>query len=122
MRALIVDDSRTMRQFLGQIVARMGYTILEAGNGIEALTVMQGCTDLQVALIDIDMPEMNGMELLDAVRKDSLWAELRIMMVSSHSTQEAVHTALLAGAQEYLMKPLTREMLEDKFRVLGLYE
>ncbi len=121
MKALIIDDSRAMRMFLGNIVKEMGLEVVEAGDGLEALKRLENDMPIDVALVDIDMPNMNGMEFLAEARKNPAYADVKMMMVTSHTTMDSVEQALTIGAQDYLMKPLTKEMLQDKFRVLGLY-
>jgi len=73
-----------------------------------------------IALLDWNMPEMNGFEFLERVRKDSEFADLRVMMVTTESEMSQVAKALEAGASEYLMKPFTKEALLEKLVLLGL--
>ena len=121
MKILLIDDARTMRMFLGLIVREMGFTVVEAADGVEALEKLATEGEITAALIDIDMPRMNGLEFLAAARKISAYDSVKMMMVTSHTSMDSVVECLTLGAQDYLMKPLTREMVQDKFRVLGLY-
>jgi two-component system chemotaxis response regulator CheY len=118
--ALIVDDSRAMRLVMGRYLKELGYEITEAGDGREALVKLEAqaeCPDL--ALVDWNMPQMNGLELVQAMRREPRWSDVRVMMVTSETEGERVETALSAGADEYLMKPFTREILAEKLAVLG---
>jgi two-component system chemotaxis response regulator CheY len=66
------------------------------------------------------MPEMNGLELVEAVRQDTRFANLRMMMVTTETEMSQMARALGAGANEYVMKPFTRDVIADKLRLLGL--
>jgi two-component system chemotaxis response regulator CheY len=118
--ALIVDDSRAMRLVMGRYLKELGYEITEAGDGREALVALESRAERpDLALVDWNMPKMNGLELVQAMRREPRWSEVRVMMVTSETEGERVETALSAGADEYLMKPFTREILAEKLAVLG---
>lgn len=119
MKALIIDDSRAMRMFLSNIVKELGFETVEAGDGLEALKQLETNMPIDVALVDIDMPNMNGIEFLTAARKNPVFDSVKMMMVTSHTSMNSVEDALRLGAQDYLMKPLTKEMLQEKFQILG---
>ena len=76
--------------------------------------------DFEAVLIDWDMPRMNGLELLRAIRADPRFDGLKALMVTSQTSYERVAEALNMGADDYLMKPLDAEMLAEKLRILGL--
>ena len=120
MRALIIDDSRAIRMILGRDLKRIGFEVVEAGNGCEALERLQeiGCVDL--ALVDWNMPEMNGYEFVCAVRLKAEHADMRIMMVTTEAEISQMVKALEAGANEYVIKPFNKEAIEEKIRLLGL--
>lgn len=119
MNALVVDDSRAMRTIVGRLVKSLGFDVLEAGDGREALTVLATCPNPRVALVDWNMPNMNGLEFVQAVRADSRWSDVKIVMVTTESELPQIQKALAAGANEYVMKPFTVEMLKDKLMILG---
>jgi len=120
MRALIVDDSRTMRMILKKQLKELGFTeMFEAGDGVEALKVLEGIAAPDVALVDWNMPNMTGIELVGAVRKNDTWNEMKIVMVTTEADLEHVQRALGQGANEYVMKPFTPEMLSDKLMMIG---
>ena len=120
MRILIVDDSRSMRLILKRMLADIGLTeVVEAEHGMAALERLdEGAAEL--ALVDWNMPEMSGLELVQAVREERRYDRMKIMMVTSESSPRHVYDALKAGADEYAMKPITREVIEDKLQLLGL--
>ena len=121
MRAMVVDDSRAMRSLLRNLLKSTGLEVVaEAGNGIEALTALKAAGTVDVALVDWNMPEMNGYEFIQAVRADDTWASLRIIMVTTESEIEKMTKALEAGANEYIMKPFTKDAIRDKLQLLGV--
>src|SRR5260221_4522903 len=103
MRALIVDDSRAMRRIIGDLLRDMGAQVFEAANGREALERLPGLAPLALVLVDWNMPEMNGLELVRAVRAQPIYDEMRLVMVTTESDQARVSLALEAGANEYVM-------------------
>ena len=119
MRALIVDDSRAIRGIVGRIVKQLGFEISEACDGKDAL-IKLGEKDADLALVDWNMPEMNGLEFVQAVRADASRASMRIVMVTTESDISNVQQALEAGADEYLMKPFTKESLCEKLSLIGI--
>lgn len=120
MKILIIDDSRTMRRLLTSYVAPLQAETVEAADGQQALDALELYGPFDLALVDWDMPVMNGLEFVKAVRSDPSQDGLQLMMVTAQNSLEAVTTALTHGANDYLMKPLTEEMVLDKLRVLGL--
>lgn len=118
--AMIVDDSRAMRLVMGRYLKSLGYEVTEAGDGREALNKLSaegGHFDL--ALVDWNMPEMDGLSLVRAVRQIPRLKDVRLMMVTSETEGDRVVSALEAGADEYLMKPFTLDVLQEKLAVLG---
>ncbi len=120
MKALVIDDSRTARMIIGRILRECGFDIMEAGNGAEALARLdeQGPADL--ALVDWNMPEMTGIEFVRAVRGDTRHDAMKLMMVTTEAEISQVQTALDAGANEYAMKPFTKEVIQEKLALLGI--
>ena len=120
MRALIIDDSRTMRMIIGKIIKELGYEISEAGNGLEALMRLDEIGTPELMLVDWNMPEMNGFDFLLAVRANPQHASARIIMVTTESELSQIAKALEAGANEYVMKPFTKEVIHEKLAILGV--
>src|ERR1700744_1537615 len=119
MRALIVDDSRSMRMILGKALKEAGFQISEAADGREALDRLNRGDDPDLVLVDWNMPVMNGYELVCAVRANPLLSNVRLMMVTTESSMGQLRQAMDAGADEYLMKPFTKEQLVEKLTLLG---
>ena len=120
MQALVVDDSRAMRIIIGRVLKELGYEVLEAGHGGEALERLKAAPGISLAMVDWNMPVMNGFELVTAVRADARWSELTLIMVTTESESSQVMRALDAGANEYVMKPFTVDILREKLAMLGL--
>jgi two-component system chemotaxis response regulator CheY len=120
MKLLIVDDSRTMRSILASYARPLGFTITEAMDGKDALEQIARHQPFDAVLIDWDMPVMNGLELLRILRANPSYAGWKLMMVTAQSSMSALTTAIEMGANDYLMKPLTEEMFQDKKRCLEL--
>ena len=101
----------------------LGFEVAEARHGREALTFLQAHADTDVALVDWNMPEMNGLELIRAVRSDPLHPDRRdvpIVMVTTESEMSQMVRALAAGASEYVMKPFTKDVILEKLDLLGI--
>ena len=105
---------------LSRVLGQLGFEVFEAGHGGEALVVLDADSDFQIALVDLNMPEMDGLELLKRIRKDPRFVDLPVMTVTTETEMTRVAQAVESGASEYVMKPFTREIIEDKLRVLGL--
>jgi two-component system chemotaxis response regulator CheY len=120
VNALIIDDSRAMRMILAQTLKQLGFQILEAANGQEGLDRLREHGTPQVVLVDWNMPVMNGYEFVRAVRSEAAWANLPIVMVTTETELPQVGSALEAGVNEYVMKPFTRETIQEKLSLLGV--
>lgn len=122
-KSLIMDDSRAMRGVLSKIMIHLGFETVQAGNGIEALAVMAREGDsIGLILADWNMPEMNGLEFVKALRAQPKFAGVRILMITTETEVDQMILALTAGANEYLMKPFTPLMVEEKLRMLQVIE
>lgn len=119
MRALIVDDSKAMRTILRKIVTECGFEeVSEAENGVQALVHLRrnGAPDL--VLVDWNMPEMTGIEFVARVRKDDTFDGSMLMMVTTETEPARITEALVAGADEYVMKPFTADALREKIDLM----
>ncbi|MET8147813.1 response regulator [Actinoplanes sp. NPDC049668] len=121
MLALVVDDSNTMRHILQRIVGGLGFASYEASNGREALDLLLEIPTVpDVALIDWNMPVMDGLELIRHVRKIPPLRDMCMMMVTTEAEHSQMVRALAAGAHEYVLKPFTPEIIRQKLAYLGL--
>lgn len=120
MRALVVDDSRAIRSIIGRTVRELGFEFFEAGHGREALSRLAEVGRVDLILVDWNMPEMNGLDFLVEARANAAWKDTIIMMVTTETEMAQVQRALEAGANEYVMKPFTKDVLREKLQLVGL--
>ena len=99
MRALIVDDSSFIREYLRHLLSRMDITCEEAVDGSDALTVLAGDETFDLMLLDVNMPVMNGLECVKALREAKLGPEMKVMMVTTEADHSFIETALDNGAR-----------------------
>lgn len=119
-KALVIDDSRAMRMLIGDTLRGIGYAVDEAENGSAAIFRLDDGVARDVALVDWNMPVMNGLDFIRLVRADSRFRHMRLLVITSETETGQVMSALAAGADEYLMKPFSRETLISKLEMLGL--
>ena len=120
MRVLVIDDSRAMRFILKMALKTVATEVVEAANGREALDRLADKGPFELALVDWNMPVMNGLEFVAAARAKPELAEMRIVMVTTEVEMSQIVKALEAGANEYVMKPFTAEILLEKLSMVGL--
>jgi len=120
VRALVIDDSKAMRSILSRMLQGLGFEVLEASNGREGLQRLQANGSVELALVDWNMPEMNGLEFIRKVRAEQSYDGVLLMMVTTETEMENVVRALAAGANEYVMKPFTQEIILEKLQIFGM--
>ena len=114
MKFLIVDDFSTMRRIVRNLLKEIGYANAdEAEDGVAALAKLKG-GGFDFVVSDINMPNMNGFELLGQIRADAALKELPVLMVTAEARKEDIVTAAQAGANGYIVKPFTKGTLEEK--------
>ena len=120
MKALVIDDSKAMRSILSRMLQGLGFEVLEASNGREGLDRLRASGKVDLALVDWNMPEMNGLEFIRTVRAEQSYDGVLLMMVTTETEMENVVRALAAGANEYVMKPFTQEIILEKLQIFGM--
>ncbi len=120
VRALIVDDSRATRTIIKRMLTDVGFEVVEATDGVDALRRLKEIGQADVLLVDWNMPEMNGYDLVCAIRGDRRYDKVPLMMVTSETEMGQMAKALAAGANEYVMKPFTKEVITEKLTLLGV--
>ena len=121
-KALVVDDSRAVRMILAKTLKELGFEVREAANGREALEVIEAeKTAVTLVLADWNMPEINGLELLKRLRQNPELSSLVVVMVTTETELDQMAAALEAGANEYVMKPFTKEILVEKLQLVGIH-
>lgn len=114
MKFLIVDDFSTMRRIVRNLLKEIGYTNAdEAEDGQAALAKLKN-GKFEFVVSDINMPNMNGFELLTRIKSDAALKHLPVLMVTAEAKKEDIVTAAQAGASGYIVKPFTKATLEDK--------
>jgi two-component system, chemotaxis family, chemotaxis protein CheY len=122
-QAMVIDDSKAIRMILTRSLNKLGYEVCSTGNGKEALTLLeQKAPDLKFFLVDWNMPEVNGLEFVQRLRQMPSYANVPLMMVTTETEIDQMMKALEAGANEYVMKPFTEEIIADKLRLMGVLE
>ena len=120
-KALVVDDAKVVRTSLGRIVKRLGYEVLESKDGQEALEVFEANPDIKLVFLDINMPVMNGMEFLEAFRKEHpVDGGPPVIIVSTETEMASILKALSLGANEYIMKPFDESVITGKLDIVGV--
>ncbi|MCZ2079494.1 MAG: response regulator [Bryobacteraceae bacterium] len=121
-KALVVDDSKAVRMILAKILKELGYEVREAENGKGALEVIEAEKDaVALVLADWNMPEINGLDLLKRLRQKPELSSLVVIMVTTETGLDQMMAALEAGANEYVMKPFTKDILVEKLQLAGIH-
>jgi two-component system, chemotaxis family, chemotaxis protein CheY len=121
MRALIVDDSRFVRSILRGLLEEKGIECEEAADGQAGLDRLEESEPFDLALVDWNMPVLDGLGMLKQLRAEG-FDDLKVMMVTTEAENDFILRALDAGADEYMMKPFDGEALNEKLAMLGLAE
>jgi two-component system chemotaxis response regulator CheY len=119
LQSLVIDDSRAMRMILGRMLRDLGFDVAEAGDGQQALALLDEGLSPELVLVDWNMPQMTGIEFLQAVRRPPYSSAAKVVMVTTETEMPQVIRALDAGADEYVMKPFSKEAILDKLMMLG---
>ena len=113
-KILFVEDSPTMRRIVANSLKKLGIqNATEAENGVDALEKIQK-EDFDLILTDWNMPEMNGQELVEHVRKMDKYKSIPILMITTRGMEDDVMTAIKSGVNGYMVKPFTPELLKKK--------
>lgn len=119
MRLLIVDDSNFIREFLKQNLRWLDACCAEAGDGLAALEVLRSSRGFDLMLVDVNMPGMDGLECVKTLRREGLGSGMKVMMVTTEVDSSFIRRALDSGADEFLMKPFTPQVLREKLLLMG---
>lgn len=118
MKVLVVDDFATMRKIVRNILKQIGFEdIIEAEDGNAALRVLKG-EKIGLVVTDWNMPNMSGLELLQEIRRDAQTQNLPVLMVTAEGLKENVMEAIKAGVNNYVVKPFTAEVLQEKIETI----
>ena len=118
LRFLVVDDFSTMRRIVRNLLKESGYTEAdEAEDGVAALQKLRATT-FDFVVSDINMPNMNGFQLLAEIKKDEKLKHIPVLMVTAEARKEDIVLAAQQGAAGYIVKPFTKAVLEDKLQMI----
>ena len=112
-KVLVVDDSETVRQQLGDALSRAGLTVVEARDGLDGLERIAEHDDLSVLILDVNMPRMNGLDMLDKLKENPKTAGLPVLILTTEAQSSMVARAKQAGAKAWLIKPVRMDLLVD---------
>jgi len=117
-KVLIVDDSRTVRQQVGTVLSAAGYEVLEASDGMDGAERIGEAEDLSLVICDVNMPRMNGIEMLSLVKTDPRHAKLLVLMLTTEGQPALIAQAKQAGAKGWIIKPFKPDLLLATVRKL----
>lgn len=121
MIALVVDDSRVARAMVSRMVESLGFEVILAEDGADALAKVEEIERLDAVVTDWNMPVMDGAELAKSLRRHERHYGVPILMVSSETDNRRVAKALLSGVDEYLFKPVDEAMIRGRLEIMGVY-
>ena len=120
MQALIVDDSKTIRLILRKYLGKIGFDVVEATDGLDGMARLLDMSQADLVLVDWNMPNMSGVDFVRAARAIRQYDNLPLVMVTTNTEVNHIAVALQAGANEYIMKPFTQDVIREKLALLGL--
>lgn len=118
MKILVIDDSSTMRIIISRSLKELGHEIVQAADGKLGLEAAKAHDDLGVIFVDWNMPEMNGYEFVVAARAEAKLKTVPIVMATTENERENIQKALDAGANEFILKPFTKEAVQEKIALI----
>ncbi len=121
MKALVVDDARVARKMVARMMEQLGFTVITAEHGQDALDQLDPDDPPQAVVTDWNMPIMDGVELAKALRGTPAFTTIPVLMISSEADPRRVAKALMAGVDEYLFKPVDASMIKERLEVMGVY-
>jgi two-component system chemotaxis response regulator CheY len=117
-KILVIDDSATVRQQISAALFGGGFSIVEAGDGADGLVQLERNSDLAMVLCDVNMPRMNGIEMLEALHARSGAPRVPVLMLTTEAAPALVDRAKKAGAKGWIVKPFKPELLLGAVRKL----
>jgi two-component system, chemotaxis family, chemotaxis protein CheY len=120
MKALVVDSSNTMRSVLHRILSMRGFEVTEADSCRQAMDVLRDMGTADLVLVDWILDEIDGLEFVTRLRHEFVEDTRVVMLASAEPGIRELHGALIAGADEYLMKPFTSLQMDEKLAQVGL--
>jgi two-component system chemotaxis response regulator CheY len=110
-KVLVVDDSQAVREMIGEALREAGYLVVEAEDGVQGLTKLGKESDISIVLCDVNMPHMDGLEMLSAVKSAGRNAALPVFMLTTEGKVDVIKQAKHLGARGWIIKPFKRDQL-----------
>jgi two-component system chemotaxis response regulator CheY len=114
---MVVDDCKTTRKLLGHYLKSRGYQVVFAENGLDALEKL-GTDSVNMIMTDLNMPFMDGLELIKTLRSDSAWSNIPILMVTTENDGMEKERAIELGANGYIVKPVSGEVIAHNIKLI----
>jgi two-component system chemotaxis response regulator CheY len=108
---MVIDDSRTVRQQLTQVLSQAGYHVVEASDGLEGAELIAATPDVALVICDVNMPKMNGIDMLALVKREPQNAGLLVLMLTTEGQPALIAKAKAAGARGWILKPFKPDLL-----------
>lgn len=110
-KVLVIDDSETIRQQVASALERTEFAVVEAADGVEGLALATEEDDLVLVLLDVNMPRLNGIDMLERLNLDAKTRHIPVMMLTTEVERSLMERAKKAGAKAWLIKPIKPELL-----------
>jgi two-component system, chemotaxis family, chemotaxis protein CheY len=110
-KVLVVDDSETIRHEVGRSLSQGGFSIIEACDGAEGLGLAKKHLDLALLVLDVNMPVMNGLDMLDRLKEEPTTAPIPVLLLTTEAQDSLIERAKKAGAKGWLIKPVNSDIL-----------
>jgi two-component system chemotaxis response regulator CheY len=110
-KVLVVDDSLSVRQQVASALAGTGLAVVEASDGADGLAKLESESEIGLVVLDVNMPRMNGLEMLEAMKQGGRHAHVHVVMLTSEGQQSLIERAKKAGAKGWIVKPFKPELL-----------
>lgn len=117
-KVLVVDDARTIRQQVNFTLTKGGFEVVEAEDGVQGIAKLKENPDVALIISDLNMPEMNGIQMITAINSDPQLPHPPILMLTTEGAQDAVDEAKKAGAKGWIIKPFKPEILIEAIKKL----
>lgn len=117
-KILIVDDSATVRQQVGMALTQAGFSVLEAVDGIDGKDQIEKNHDISLVVCDVNMPRMNGLEMVTQIKANGMFASLPILMLTTEGDPSLIARAKKAGAKGWIVKPFNADLLVNAAKKL----
>jgi two-component system chemotaxis response regulator CheY len=119
MKALVVESSKTMRLVFRRLLCMRGFEVSEADNGTQALEILRGMGDADIVLLDWSLHGLSSLEFIAQLRRKTAHTTTVILLAAVEPGMPTLHRALLAGADDYLVKPFTSRQIDEKLTKAG---